>query len=80
MKAERTEAWLFAAVTPDIQPGLLPSVRARVACPETGGISRVRLAVDPVSGLPAVVWCDRYDQREMTCRRGCLEAESTPTD
>jgi len=80
MKAAHTEAWLFAAVTPDIQPGLLPSVRARVACPETGGISRVRLAMDPVSGRPAVVWCERYDQREMTCPRGCLEAETAPTD
>jgi len=80
MKAARTEAWLFAAVTPDIQPGIPPTQRARIACPETGGVSRVRLAVDPVSGLPAVVWCDRYDQRPMACRRGCLEAESAPTD
>lgn len=76
MGAARTEAWLFAAVTPDIQPGILPSVRARVACPETGGIRRTRIAVDPASGLPAVVWCDRYDQRPMTCQRGCLETEA----
>jgi hypothetical protein len=80
MKAARTEAWLFAAVTPDIQPGILPTVRARVACPETGGISRVRLAVDPVNGLPAVSWCDRFDQRPMTCRRRCLETDSAPLD
>ncbi|HEX9632079.1 MAG TPA: hypothetical protein VGA02_06400 [Gemmatimonadales bacterium] len=80
MKAARTEAWLFAAVTPDVQPGVMPAVRARVACPETGGLSRVRLAVDPVSGIPAVVWCDRYDQRPMTCRRGCLEPEPALTD
>lgn len=80
MRAPRTEAWLFAAVTPDIQPGFLPMVRARVACPETGGINRVRLAVDSVSGLPAVVWCDRFDQRPITCRYGCLETETAPTD
>lgn len=75
MKGALTEAWLFAASTPDVQPGVLPMVRARVACPETGGISRVRMAVDPVSGRPTVVWCDRYDQRPMGCGRGCLEAE-----
>jgi hypothetical protein len=80
MKAAGTEAWLFAAVTPDIQPGMPAIVRARVACPETGGINRVRLAVDPVGGVPAVVWCDRYDQRPMSCRRGCLETEPAATD
>jgi hypothetical protein len=40
----------------------------------------VRLAVDPVSGLPAVVWCDRFDARALTCRRGCLETEVAQTD
>lgn len=80
MRAAHTEAWLFAAVTPDIQPGILPTVQARVACPETGGISRVRLVVDPVGGLPAVAWCDRFDGRAMTCRHRCLETEVAPTD
>jgi hypothetical protein len=80
MKAAMTEAWLFAAVTPDIQPRVLSAVRARIACPETGGIDRVRLAVDPVSGQPAVVWCDRYDQRPMRCGRGCLEVNSVQVD
>ena len=77
MKTSMTEAWLFAASTPDIQPGILPLMRARVACPETGGINRVRLAVDPAGGQPAVVWCERYDQRAMACGRGCLETEPT---
>ena len=80
MKAELTEAWLFAAATPDIKPAVLPTVRARVACPETGGVNRVRLAVDPVSGHPAVIWCERYDQRSMSCGRGCVEAESALAD
>jgi hypothetical protein len=73
--AQLTEAWLFAASTPDVQPGVLPTVRARVACPETGGVDRVRLAMDPVSGKPTVVWCERFDGHPITCERRCLEAE-----
>jgi hypothetical protein len=73
--AHLTEAWLFAASTPDIQPGMVPTVRARVACPETGGVNRVRLAVDPVGGKPAVVWCERFDAHPITCERRCLEEE-----
>jgi len=73
--AHLTEAWLFAASTPDIQPGIVPTVRARVACPETGGVDRVRLAMDPVSGKPAVVWCERFDGHPITCERRCLEEE-----
>jgi hypothetical protein len=80
MSAMLTEAWLFAATTPDIQPAQLPLVRARLACPETGGVNRVRLAVDPVDGRPAVVWCERFDQRPMTCDRTCLEAELPTMD
>jgi hypothetical protein len=49
-------------------------------CPDSGGIHRVRLAVDPVSGRPGVVWCDRFDQRSLTCGRICLEPEVLATD
>ncbi len=73
MPTPLTEAWLFAASTPDVAPEVLPLVRARVVCPDTGGIHRVRLAVDPVGNRPAVAWCDRFDQRPMACGRSCLE-------
>lgn len=75
-----TEAWLFAASTPDVEPATLPTVRARVACPDTGGVHRVRIAVDPVGGRPVVVWCDRFDQRALACTRTCLEAEVLRAD
>jgi len=80
MPSPLTEAWLFAASTPDVEPATLPTVRARVACPDTGGVHRVRIAVDPVGGRPAVVWCDRFDQRSLACTRTCLEAEVLRTD
>jgi hypothetical protein len=70
-----TEAQLFAACTPNVAPGCLPAVRARVACPETGGIKQVRLAMDPVSGRPAVVWCSRYGPHPIECRGECLQPE-----
>jgi hypothetical protein len=76
MSILRTEAWLFASVTPDLAPNAVPTVRARVACPETGGINRVRLVVDPVTGHPAVTWCERFDGREVTCERSCLNPET----
>jgi len=75
MSTLRTEAWLFASVTPDLTPTGVPTVRARVACPETGGVNRVRLVVDPVTGHPAVTWCERFDGRTMTCERLCLHPE-----
>jgi hypothetical protein len=71
-----TEAQLFAACTPDIAPGVVPAVRARIACPETGGIKRVRLAMDPVSGRPTVVWCSRYGQHQVTCQENCLQPDA----
>jgi hypothetical protein len=74
--ATLTEAQLFAACTPDLAPGCFPAVRARVACPETGGIKRVRLAMDPVTWRPAVVWCSRYGAHEITCRGQCLQPET----
>lgn len=80
MSAMLTEAWLFAATTPDSPPPRLPVVRARLVCPETGGVNRVRLAVDPVDGRPAVLWCERFDQRPSTCERDCLEAELLTAD
>jgi hypothetical protein len=70
-----TEAQLFAACTPDLAPGLVPAVRARIACPETGGIKRVRLGVDPVSGRPAVIWCSRYGHHPIECREDCLQPD-----
>jgi hypothetical protein len=70
-----TEAQLFAACTPDLAPARMPAVRVRLACPETGGIKRVRLAMDPVTGFPAVVWCSRYGAHEIACRERCLQPE-----
>jgi hypothetical protein len=75
MSATLTEAQLFAQCTPDVQPAALPTVSARVACPQTGGIKRVRLAMDPVTGRPAVVWCGRFGARTMTCAQECLRGE-----
>jgi hypothetical protein len=71
-----TEAKLFAACTPDVAPGMMPAVRARVACPETGGIKRVRLAMDPVTARPAIVWCSRFGGHTVTCRQDCLQPEA----
>lgn len=80
MSAMLTEAWLFAATTPRVEPRGLPIVRARLVCPETGGVNRVRLAVDPVEGQPAVLWCEHFDRRPMTCGQGCLVAEQLSSD
>ena len=71
-----TEAQLFAACTPDLAPGRIPAVRVRLACPETGGIKRVRLAMDPVAGTPAVVWCSRYGAHEIRCGQPCLQPDA----
>ena len=73
-----TEAQLFAACTPDLAPGAMPAVRARIACPETGGIKRVRLGMDPVSGRPAVVWCSRYGNHAVSCKEDCLQPDVEP--
>jgi hypothetical protein len=70
-----TEAQLFAACTPDLTPGQMPGVRVRLACPETGGIKRVRLVMDPVSGRPAVEWCARFGTRPITCDQDCLQGD-----
>lgn len=67
-----TEAQLFAACTPDLAPAGAPGVRVRVACPETGGIKRVRLAMDPLTGRPAVTWCARFGTHPITCEQDCL--------
>jgi hypothetical protein len=80
MPAPMTEAWLFAASTPDLAPAVLPLVRARVACPDTGSLLRVRLVVDPVGGQPAVVWCERFDQPPLACSRTCFVPEVPAAD
>jgi hypothetical protein len=78
--ATLTEAQLFAACTPELVAGTLPSVRAQVACPGTGGNKWVRLAMDPVTGRPTVVWCSRYGSRTMTCREECLQVDDIADD
>jgi len=80
MSAMLTEAWLFAATTPRVSPPRLPTVRARLVCPETGGVNRVRMVVDPVDGRPAILWCERFDQRPMACAQDCLAAEQLRSD
>ena len=72
MRPVPTEAEVFAAVTPE--PGL-PSrteVSARIACPETGGIKRVRMGLDPVMGVPEVTRCGRFGAGPVTCAQRCL--------
>jgi hypothetical protein len=80
MPAPLTEAWLFAASTPDVAPGILPTVRARLACPDTGAVQRVHLAVDPVGGRPAVIWCERFGQPPLACSRACIEPAGPAAD
>lgn len=75
-----TEAQLFAACTPNVAPGVLPAVRARIACPGTGGIKRVRLAMDPVTARPAVVWCSRFGNHTIACGQDCLQPEVAAED
>jgi hypothetical protein len=73
MATPLTEAQLFARCTPNLTPRVLPTVSARVYCPETTEISRIQIAMDPVTGRPAVVSCSGGD---LTCEQVCL----TPTD
>ncbi|MDH3495340.1 MAG: hypothetical protein OER21_01065 [Gemmatimonadota bacterium] len=77
MCAMMTEAWLYAQVTPDLAPQALPAVTTRVACPHTGGIKRVRLAMDPLTGRPAVTWCGRFGAAAITCEEECLQPADT---
>lgn len=78
MPALLTEAWLFAATTPDAAPMALPVVRDRLTCPDSGGVQQVRLAVDPVSGERAVISCDRFEQPPLACSRACVEHRGPP--
>jgi hypothetical protein len=64
-----TEAELFARCTPNLTPRVLPTVSARVYCPETTEIRRIHIAMDPVTGRPAVVSCSAGD---LTCEQVCL--------
>jgi hypothetical protein len=73
MPALLTEAWLFAATTPDAAPMSVPVVHGRLTCPDSGGVRQVRLAVDPVSGERAVIACDRFAQPPLACSRACVE-------
>jgi hypothetical protein len=67
-----TEAQLFAARTPDSRR---PASRGSSALrPETGG-TRVRLAMDPVTATPSVVWCSRYGAHEVRCGQPCLQPD-----
>jgi hypothetical protein len=75
-----TEAQLFAAVTPDLKPGARPAVRARMACPGTRRIERVRLVTDPVTGRPTVAWCSSRSGAPLACDVKCLYAESARED
>jgi hypothetical protein len=73
MATPMTEAELFARCTPNLTPRVLPTVSARVYCPETTEINRIHIAMDPVTGRPAVVSCSAGD---LTCEQVCL----TPAD
>jgi hypothetical protein len=73
MSSSMTEAQLFARCTPNLTPRVLPTVAARVYCPETTEINRIRVAMDPLTGRPAVVSCSAGD---LTCEQVCL----TPVD
>jgi hypothetical protein len=68
-----TEAWLFAASATEAAPVVLPVVRARLACPDTGAVQRVHVAVDPATGEPAVVSCERFEAPPLACSRTCVE-------
>jgi hypothetical protein len=66
MDTPMTEAELFARCTPNLTPRVLPTVSARVYSTE---INRVHIAMDPVTGRPAVVSCSAGD---LTCEQVCL--------
>lgn len=72
MTTPLTEAAVEAAFTPELGMAIPAHVQARVACPETGGIKRVRLGCDPVLGEPTVVRCGRFGAGPVTCRMRCL--------
>lgn len=67
-----TEADVFAAATPADGVTRAPQAHARIACPETGGIKRVLLGVDSLTGAPVVVRCGRFGNRSVTCDQRCL--------
>jgi hypothetical protein len=80
MPAVLTEAWLFAASTPDAAPVVLPVARAQLACPDSGAVQHVHLVADPMGGALAVVSCDRFGQPPLACSRACIETAGPAAD